>query len=225
MTRNDLKAKYNILGDNKNISLYRKRGEFSFGVGYCGNISLVNGKAVFNGVQYKSVEDLDNALVEWEKSLPFPVDTYNPLYNERARLETRLIWYLTEKMGFTHALDGGWNDYNTYKREIGPSFHLVFQFNNRDDKVEISSRYGRVTFATVVENEEEGIHVMSTIISSSVVLMAKDMVDLISVCGDKVESEIEAYVPANNIFGVEKVGFKDLMIEKLEKVLSGLKGE
>ena len=53
--------------------------------------------------------------------------------------------------------------------------------------------------------------------------MAKDMVDLISVCGEKVESEIEAYVPANNILGIKKVDFKELMVGRLEKLLEGLK--
>lgn len=222
MTRKDLQEKYNIIGNNKEISLFRKRGEFTFGIGYCGTISLKGGKAIFDGVPHSNIEDLDKDLVEWEKSLPFPVDTYNPMYNEHARLETRLIWYLTEKMGFKRALSSSW-DGNSYKREIGPSFALVFWFNNRDDKVEISSKYGQVTFATVVENEEQGINTMSTLISASVIQMAKDMVDLISVCGEKVESEIEAYVPANNIFGIKKVDFKELMVERLEKLLEGLK--
>ena len=222
MTRKDLQEKYNIIGENKEISLFRKRGEFTFGIGYCGTISLKNGKAVFMGVPHDNLDDLDKDLVEWEKSLPFPVDTYNPMYNEHARLETRLIWYLTEKMGFKRALSASW-DGNMYKREIGPSFSLVFWFNNRNDKVELSSKYGQATFATVVENEEQGINTMSTLISASVTLMAKDMVDLISVCGEKVESEIEAYVPANNILGIKKVDFKELMVDRLEKLLEGLK--
>lgn len=222
MTRKDLQEKYNIIGENKDISLYRKRGEFTFGIGYCGNVTLKNGKVVFMGVPHDNLDDLDKDLVEWEKSLPFPVDTYNPLYNEHARLETRLIWYLTEKMGFKRAPSNSW-DGNLYKREIGPSFSLVFCFNNRNDKVEISSKYGPATFATVVEDEEQGINTMSTLISASVVQMAKDMVDLISVCGEKVESEIEAYVPANNILGIKKVDFKELMVERLEKLLEGLK--
>lgn len=79
MTRRDLQEKYNIFGNNNDISLYRKKGEYTHGIGYCGNVKINNGTVSFNKHRYFDIESLDKALREWEASLPWPVDTYNPL--------------------------------------------------------------------------------------------------------------------------------------------------
>lgn len=222
MTRKDIQEKYNFIGDNNDISLYRKKGEFSYGMGYCGNITLKKGNAVFNGKTYKDIESLDNALVEWEKSLNFPVDTYNPMTKESYRVESRLIWYLTEKMGFK-SMYSDWNHY--YAKDIGPNFQLRFDIKQHfeHEKVQISTTFKTMSFTQEVDNTEEGLAVINSIVKGTVLMMAKDVVDVMSVCGNEVTTEIDAYVPANNIFGQKKVSFKELMIEKLEETLKQLK--
>ena len=227
MTRKDLETKYNIIGNNNDIALCRKRGEFNYGIGYCGNISLKNGKAVFNGKSYADIASLDNALVEYAKTLPYPIDTYFPQYREGWKVESRIIWYLTEKMGFK-AVHHGWD--LAYERAIGPSFSLAFYIDKEktdvDGKVVIVSKYAEYHFRSAVDNAEDGIATINTIVNTSILEMAKDMVDTLSVCDNKVMSEIEAYVPSNkSIFGVEKVSFKDMMIAALENQLKALKGE
>lgn len=224
MTRNDIKTKYNFIGENKDMMLFRKSGEFTYGIGYCGNITLKNGKVIFNGKTYNDLETLDNALVEWEKSLPYPVDTYCPMTRESYRTESRIIWHLTEKMGFERS-KSGWES-GPYVRSIGPNSQL--RFNVRQDleneKVDITSQFGGMTFTQSVDNAEDGIAVVDSIISSNVLMGAKDMVDIISACGEKVTTEVEAYVPTNeNFFGIKKVNFKDLMIARLESILAQLK--
>lgn len=226
MTRQDLKEKFNILGDNKDISLYRKSGEFTYGVGYCGNIALKNGKAIFNGKSYSTVEELNNALLEWEKSLPYPVDTYNPLMRKGCRISSQIIYHMKEKFGFEPYRDG-WAA-NTYTRSIGPVFSLSFSVKDNfdNDTVSIVSSFGGLSFSQDVEDTESGIAVISSIINGETLMMAKDIVELVASCDEKVTTEIEAYVPDNgSFFGVRKVPFKDLMIQKLEKVLAQLKGE
>ncbi len=228
MTRKDLQEKYNIIGENKDIMLFRKRGEYSYGIGYCGNISLKNGKAVFifNGKTYTDLETLDNALVEWEKSLPYPVDTYCPMTRESYRTESRIVWYLTEKMGFEHS-KSGW-EAGAYVRSIGPNSQLRFNVRQdlKNEKVDITSEFGGMTFTQSVDNAEDGIAVIDSIINGSVLMGAKDMVDIISACGEKITTEVEAYIPTKeNFFGIKKVSFKDLMIARLENVLKQLKGE
>jgi hypothetical protein len=226
MTRNDIKTKYNFIGENKDMMLFRKGGEFTYGIGYCGNISLKNGKAVFNGKTYNDLETLDNALVEWEKSQPYPIDTYCPMTRESCRTESRIIWHLTEKMGFER--DKSRWDASLYVRNIGPNSQL--RFNVRQDleneKVNITSQFGGMTFTQSVDNAEDGIAVIDSIISCNVLMGAKDMVDIISVCGEKITAEIEAFIPTKeNFFGIKQVSFKDLMITRLESILNQLKGE
>ena len=226
MTRKDIETKYNFFGKNKDIMLFRKRGEFTYGIGYCGNITLKNGKAVFNGKTYNDLETLDNALVEWEKSLPYPVDTYCPMTRESYRIESRIIWHLTEKMGFEHS-KSGW-DAGVYVRSIGPNSQLRFNVRQdlEDGKVHITSEFAGMTFMQSVDNAEDGIAVVDSIINSNVLMGAKDMVDIITACGEKITTEVEAYVPTKeNFFGMKKVSFKDLMIARLESILNQLKGE
>jgi hypothetical protein len=226
MTRKDIKTKYNFIGENKDMMLFRKQGEFTYGIGYCGNISLKNGKAVFNGKSYNDLETLDNALVEWEKSLPYPVDTYCPMTRETYRIESRIIWHLTEKMGFEHS-KSGW-DAGVYVHSIGPNSQLRFNVRQdlEDGKVHITSEFGGMTFMQSVDNAEDGIAVVDSIINSNVLMGAKDMVDIITACGEKITTELEAYVPTKeNFFGMKKVSFKDLMIARLESILNQLKGE
>lgn len=223
MTRKDLETKYNFYGQNDNIYLYRKKGDYDYGIGYCGNISLKNGKAVLNGKSYSTIEDLDNALREWESSLPYPVDTYSPMLNELARVEQRVTWYLTEKMGFK----GESHDWEyMYVKYIGPAFKINFQFKREKESVVIMNRLGGIMFSQEITDAETGIAYINSIVNSIVLMMAKDMIDAMSVCDTKISTEIEAYVPTNeNILGIKKVDFRQFMIDRLEPVLKQLKGE
>ena len=55
--------------------------------------------------------------------------------------------------------------------------------------------------------------------------MATDMIDLLGRLPDKTTTEINTYIRNNkNIFGFEKVDFKSIMIDSLEKQLKALKG-
>ena len=227
MTRKDLQEKYNIFGDNKDITLYRKKGEFSYGIGYCGNIELKNGKAIFQGKSYSTIDSLDMMLIEWEKGLPYPVDTYNPMMNDNYRIESRLCWYIEEKLKFK-LNQGVWGDGGTnYIKEIGPDCQITFRIwrDGLDDGISITSKWGNYHLTQKVKNAEDGISIFNTIINSTVLSMAKDMLDTLSICDTKVTSDIEAYVKSNkNIFGWKKVdSFKDVMIERLETILKQLK--
>jgi hypothetical protein len=228
MTRKDLETRFHIFGKNNDISLYRNNGSR---YEYFGNIKLERGKAVFEGRAYTDIDELYKAVDEWGKNLPYPVDTYNPMLNEAYRTESRLSWYLTEKMGFKAGYEKeglGWG--YLYTRDMGLVTKLQVSIRqdrfNHENEIEISSKVGPYTFMRNVSNAEDGIGVLSSIIESSILSMASDMVEALAVCPKEKVSEINALVPSNkNIFGVEVVSFKDLMIERLENQLKALKGE
>lgn len=227
MNRKDLQEKYNIIGNNDGISLYRKQGEHTRGIGYCGNIKLKNGHALFNKQYYKTVEELDMALRAWEASLPWPVDTYNPLMRESACLQERIVWYLTDKLGFKQVIDN-WS--TKYVRNIGPNCQIFFEVERpRDldgDTVTVGSQYGNAAFRSEVRTTEDAIAIISSLVRESVLQMSSDMVNLLSTVPETEVPDIQAYVKSNrNIFGFEQVDFKGMMISLLENELKKLKGE
>lgn len=220
MNRKDLEAKYHIFGENKDITLYDKARSEN-GVGYRGNISLKNGKAVFEGKAYTDIEALDTALREWENGLEWPVDTYNPMFNERYRLEARIIWYLENKMGFKHTYEGFTS---VYVKTIGPAFSLKFEITNKNDEINLYTRYGTVSFYQKIENEQKAIDLISSIVKASVLLMAKDLVEALSLCPADINADIDSFIDSRrSILGFEKINFKELMIDELERQLKVLK--
>jgi hypothetical protein len=226
MTRKDLQEKYNIIGNNDDISLYRKRGEYDHGMGYCGNISLKRGMVVFNGIQYSTIEALDNALREWEKSLPWPVDTYNPMMRRCAVLEDRVIWYLTEKMGFK-TISSNWQV--RYSKEIGINSSISFIVDRagmKDEKITIVCPFGPYTLRQEIADVDEAVAMISSIVRQQVLQMASGIVEALSVCPDVEVPEMEAYVKSNrNLFGIERIDYKSMMVSLLEKELKKLKEE
>lgn len=226
MTRKDIEEKYSIVGKNEDIMLFRKSTESTNSLGYCGNIALKNGKAVFGGKAYSDIASLDKALVAWEKSLMYPVDTYCPMLRDGYRVESRIVWHLTERLGFGFSK----SDFQpgAYERKIGPnaSIKVVVQHEFDEGTVSIVCEYGDMTFSQSVTDADHGIAVIDSIVSGGVLMMAKDIVDLISSCGDEVTTDIDAYVSDKNaFFGLKPTDFKSLMVSRLEMVLVSLKGE
>lgn len=226
MNRKDLQEKYNIIGNNDDISLYRKQGEYTRGIGYCGNIKLKNGYALFNKQYYKTVEELDMALRAWEAILPWPVDTYNPMMRKGAVVEDRVVWYLTEKMGFK-TVHADWSV--RYSKEIGINSAISFSVDRNgidSDKITIICPYGPYTFREEFTDAESAVAMISSLVRQEVLQMSSGMVEALSVCPDVEIPEIEAYVKSNkNFFGIEKIDYKSMMISLLENELKKLKGE
>lgn len=226
MNRKDLQEKYNIIGKNDDICLYRKHGEYERGIGYCGNIKLRNGYALFNKQYYKTIEELDMALRAWEAILPWPVDTYNPMMRKGAVVEDRVVWYLTEKMGFK-AVHADWSI--RYSKEIGINSSISFSVERNgidSDKITIICPYGPYIFREEFTDAESAVAMISSLVRQQVLQMSSGMVEALSVCPDVEIPEIEAYAKSNkNIFGVEKIDYKSMMISLLENELKKLKGE
>lgn len=225
MTRKDIEEKFVIIGNNSELSLFTKKENSNRAANYVATVSLTRGKIHFNGKTFSDLDEFEVEAKKWAESLPWPVDTYSPFYNERCRLENRLSWYLTEKLGFS----ANWESRSlSYTRKIGEDCTLSFSFDNRDVKeneTSIYSQLGPYTFITSVKDADEGVSIITTIVRNSVLGMATDMIDLLGRLPDKTTTEINTYIRNNrNIFGFEKVDFKSIMIDSLEKQLKALKG-
>lgn len=225
MTRKDIEKKFVIIGNNSEISLYTKKENSDDVTKYVATVSLVRGKIHFNGKTFSDLDELEAETKKWAESLPWPVDTYCPLYNERYRLESRISWYLTEKLGFSSNY-GAWNF--SYTHKIGEDCQLSFSFDNRgmkENETSIYSQMGPYRFMTPVRDADEGVAIITTIVRTSVLAMATDMIDLLGHLPDKTTTEINTFIQSNrNIFGFEKADFKSVMIDILEKQLKALKG-
>lgn len=224
MNRKDLEKKFNFYGNNNDISLYSKeRG--NRGLGYLGNISLINGKAKFNGKSYSDLESLHSAMKEWGDSLEWPVDTYNPMMNDNYRLTARISWYLEEKLGFSRDMSE-WADGETYVRQIGPGYYISVKIYNIKDEVNIASKYAGMTLTQKVEDADTAVASISHMVRSEVLMMAKDMIDTLSLLPDKEMTDLEMFVDSKrSFFGIEKVDFKSVMVNLLETELKKIKGE
>ncbi len=221
MNRQDLKSKFSISGTNSDLRLYRI-GEFT----YCGSVSLKRGKVWFNEKSYSDVESLDKALLEYAKTLPYPIATYNPSLNEFCRVEDQLSYILTNKFKFCKSSEIGAGYYGQfYVRKIGPNIGLRVGIRNTDIGIDLSLKYGKYTFEKTVTTTEDGLAYINSMINTVVSLSAIDMVSLISKCSGNISSDIDAFVDSNtSTLGFERVDFKTLMISTLEEQLKALKG-
>ena len=221
MNRQDLKSKYFISGTNADLRLCRNDTWYQ----YCGNVSLKRGKVWFNGKSYSDLESLDNALLQYAETLPYPITTYDPSLNELCRVENQLRYILIDKFKFCQSSDIGYHSGQLYVRKVGPNVGLRLNMRTTDTGIDLSLRYGKYTFDQTVTSTEEGITYINSMINTVVSMTARDMVELLSKCSGNISSEIDAFVDSNtNILGFERVDFKTLMISTLEEQLKALKG-
>lgn len=221
MNRQDLKTKYYIFGINADLRLHRI-GEFT----YCGSVSLKRGKVWFNGKSYSDLESLDNALLKYAETLPYPIDTYDPSKKELCKVEQQLHYVLINKFKFCKSSEIGAGYYEqVYVRKLGPNICLRLGMRNTDIGIDLSLRYGKYTFDQTVTSTDEGLVYINSMVNTVVAMAVKDMVELLSSCSGNISSDIDAFVDSNtNILGFERVDFKTLMISTLEEQLKALKG-
>lgn len=224
MTRKDLEKDFHIIGENKDIMLFFKDVPNGWGIGYCGNITLDRGKAIFERKEYTDIEELKTAIKNWGDSLEWPVYTYCPMNRDSYRLESRITWFLKEKMGFTFTRDSWVRD--AYERKIGPNCRLCFliESNMENEEVGISFTYGEYTFMQKVKDAKTGTEIISTLVREAILSMAGDMADALSVIPETEIPEIEAIKKDNKtLLGFKHADFKTTMINLLEAELAKLK--
>ena len=143
-----------------------------------------------------------------------------------AVLEDRVIWYLTEKMGFK-AISSNWQVH--YSKEIGINSSISFIVDRagmEDEKITIVCPFGPYTLRQEIADVDEAVAMISSMVRQQVLQMASGIVEALSVCPDVEVPEMEAYVKSNrSLFGIERIDYKSMMVSLLEKELKKLKGE
>lgn len=140
MTLKEIKAKYFVLEDNfvKNkYSLHNNvygSGTYSMHK-YIGTITYNSKKqiATFNDVEYKNIELLNDAMIEWGNSLPFNVEYYDTAFRVGVKEKFCIHSYLVD-CGFNKTEYGNSYVLKTVNPYFGASSALSITYKVDDDK-------------------------------------------------------------------------------------------
>lgn len=203
---------------------------------YLGSV-VYNSKSqsvMFNGKRYTIIRELENALKEWEESLPFSVECYNPIIREEARTRMCISEYL-ERIGMERKycispnVDAAYilKTHNVYFGEQALA-ELTFKVNEDGKSGEIglfhdscNNAYVSAKFSSL-ENAIESINsliepLLLCSVSKSMELHSK--MSKARSCADIGNLNIISY----KTFDTYSVGLKDKIISELEEALKRLK--
>lgn len=140
MTLKEIKAKYFVLADifvNNKYALH----DNVYGSGTCsthkyiGTITYNSKKqiATFNDVEYKDIELLNNAMIEWGNSLPFNVEYYDTAFRVGIKEQHCIHEYLVN-CGFSRDKYGDSYELKIVNPYFGVSSALSISYKVDDDK-------------------------------------------------------------------------------------------
>lgn len=140
MTLKDIKAKYFVLADNFVKNKYSLHNSV-YGCGtysthkYIGTITYNSKKqiATFNDVDYKDIELLNDAMIEWGNSLPFNVEYYDTAFRVGIKEKLCIRSYLLD-CGFDETKYGNGYVLNSVNPYFGTSSALSINYRVNDDK-------------------------------------------------------------------------------------------
>lgn len=144
-----------------------------------------NQSVMFNGQRYTTIQALDNALKEWEKSLPFSVENYNPMFNGKYRTELCIGDYLqsigfvyNRYDGFTKSLMYILNHYNPYfSKQV--AVEMIVKVDNSGKNGSISLHYQRSSSFVTSDfvSLEEAIAAINSLVEPLLLCGASDMIN------------------------------------------------
>lgn len=140
MTLKEIKAKYFVLADNFVKNKYSLHNNV-YGSGtysthkYIGTITYNSKKqiATFNDVDYKDIELLNDAMIEWGNSLPFNVEYYDTAFRVGIKEKLCIRSYLLD-CGFDETKYGNNYVLKTVNPYFGTSSALSITYRINDDK-------------------------------------------------------------------------------------------
>lgn len=192
---------------------------------YLGYFSIDGDKFLYRENYYTSVSDLVNAMNEYNQTLPFDIDIYNPMYRKHCMIEMALCDYI-EGLGFKNEKNNKFILLDAYNQELckiimivkedTTSGKIICETNTKPKLTWTESEFTDLNSAIGALNSILAIHCLS--INASVVNLLDKLTN------SRVSS---VYNKTFDIatFQTYTENAKEKAIEKLEQELKRLKGE
>ena len=236
MTLQELKNSYHVLKrDNCDYLLFVPT---TYGYGFHAAISYNSKKQIvsFNGNDYKNINILNDAIKQWQDSLPFSVRHYDPTLRENVKVSGCINEYLTS-IGFKR-VDRSWHgngDIYTMST-MNPYFIedtiITMQVDVEEDSTNGSvmctsdktSGFTRNSFVDL----EDAIKTINSMIEPMILCSASGLVEALNKMSDLRQTNDkmgEMVVIDYKTFNTHTFNLRDKVIASLEKTLARLKGE
>lgn len=239
MKAQDLKDAYYAVRIDGRYDLYDKdpKSGSSSCHKYLGSVvyDSKNQSVMFNGQRYTTIQALDNALKEWEKSLPFSVENYNPMFNEKYRTERCIGDYL-QSIGFVYNGCDGFtksslyilNHYNPYfSKQVAVEMLVKVDDSGKTSSISLHYRQSSSFVTSDFDSLEEAIATINSLIEPLLLCGASEFINK--------HNKISKQRKKANLGEIITVNFRTLQtysedlkaktIEALEEALKRLKEE
>lgn len=222
MTRKDIQTVYGVIGENKNISLYKE-------CKYRGSVCLKNRRAyithplpLVSDYGYSDVESLSKRLNEANALLRYDIGTYDPSMKEDYRTATRIHQYL-DSLGFSVS-HKNWG-LDTYVKVMCPNFsiHVIVKVKDNTTEGSISMTCDDFTSERNFNGEEEAIDIINYFLKLQLLSSVGSTVNLLNKIGEGNAVNADMYRMNFGSFNVEHFSFKDSMIMMLEEEIKKLR--
>lgn len=194
-----------------------------------------NQSVMFNSQRYTTIQALDNALKEWEKSLPFSVENYNPMFNGKYRTEQCLRDYL-EGIGFVdNGFDGFTksmmyilNHYNPYfSKQVAVEMLVKVDDSGKNGSISLHYQQNSSFVTSDFESLEEAIATINSLIEPILLCGASELINKHNkMSKQRKKANLGEIITVNfRTLQTFSEDFKAKTIEALEEALKRLKEE
>lgn len=137
------------------------------------------------GTPLETARALDNALKEWEKSLPFSVENYNPMFNEKYRTERCIGDYL-QSIGFVYNRCDSFtkstmyilNHYNPYfSKQVAVEMLVKVDDSGKNGSISLHCQRNSSFVTSDFDSLEEAIATINSLIEPLLLCGASELIN------------------------------------------------
>ena len=198
---------------------------------YIATVSIEKGeksKVTYNGKEYK-VGDIDTLIEDfraYNKTLPFPANTYNPALRLSARVEMQIGWHL-RTIGFKYVNewkgDKGYFLYDSNMKTIMGLDFVVEDEGNGTIFMFTDSTYNFISCK--FKTAEEAMSIINSFVVANLAMIADKCIETIGMCGtrlsplsDATEHDMKNTISA--ILGTNTKRYIDTIYPMLKKLVN-----
>jgi hypothetical protein len=193
---------------------------------YVGSFKLSqdNKRYVFNGNEYTDIESLVSAMWEYNKTLPFNHELYNPVYNESYRFQSFLVDYLT-RIGLKYNRSNKYLHYtlnDIYDRGVVDIIVVV----NDDTSGKVIQFFADTTKSMEIKfnDLDSAIAAINSMLAPYVMILCSNLIGLMSnITGDRTTESITKNTLDFNTLSLKTEDMRLKLIESMENEIEKLK--